>query len=133
MWTCQIILESLLRAVLFRVDLSAMQQCLLSGVHVISIHNSIELLQVIRCGPVGDRHLGGTAVPGHVQRASAALCHGGRTPGQTRQLPRHAVSLTHLPFSDLTLLWCKNLSGFILDHPPTPPRMSHSILRAGLF
>lgn len=53
--------------------------------------------QVVRGGAVGDRHLGGAAVPGHVQRTSAALRHGGRPPGQTRQLPRHAVSPPPLP------------------------------------
>lgn len=58
-------------------------------------------LQVVRGGAVGDRHLGGTAVPGHVQRTSAALRHGGRPPGQTRQLPRHAVSPSPPPTAPL--------------------------------
>lgn len=37
--------------------------------------------QVVWRGAVGDRHLGRAALPGHVQRASAAFRHGGRTPG----------------------------------------------------
>lgn len=49
-------------------------------------------VQVVwRCA-VGDRHAGGAALPGSVQRAGAALRHGRRPAGEAAELPRHAVS-----------------------------------------
>lgn len=54
-------------------------------------------LQVLRSGAVGDRHAGGAAVPGHDQRAGAALRHGRGAAGKARQLSRHAVSATTAP------------------------------------
>lgn len=51
-------------------------------------------LQVLWSGALGDRHAGGAAVPGHDQRAGAALRHGRRAAGEARQLSRHAVSAT---------------------------------------
>lgn len=51
-------------------------------------------LQVLRSGAVGDRHAGGAALPGHDQRAGAALRHGRGAAGKARQLSRHAVSAT---------------------------------------
>lgn len=43
---------------------------------------------------MGDRDAGGAAVPGHDQRAGAALRHGRGAAGKARQLSRHAVSAT---------------------------------------
>lgn len=49
-------------------------------------------VQVVwRCA-VGDRHAGGAALPGSVQRAGAALRHGRRPAGEAAELPWHAVS-----------------------------------------
>lgn len=58
---------------------------------------SVLFLQVLRSGAVGDRHAGGAAVPGHDQRAGAALRHGRGAAGKARQLSRHAVSATTAP------------------------------------
>lgn len=47
---------------------------------------AVLFLQVLRRGAVGDRDAGGAAVPGHDQRAGAALRHGRGAAGEARQL-----------------------------------------------
>lgn len=52
----------------------------------------LRVLQVLRCGALGDRDLGRTALPGLIQRAGAQVCHGWWGPGGAGELSPSAVS-----------------------------------------